>query len=87
MRVFGEEGFVESINHGEIVRIVTSGGVANLTATSPENEASPRRPDFTALVLRELAGEMEPMLSIEDELHPTRMVNRAKASIALTERD
>ena len=82
VRIFGEDGFVESINHGEIGRIVTSGGIVNLAAEAAGEAGGVGRPSFTELVLRELAGKITPMLAIEDELHPTRMVNRAKAAIA-----
>jgi predicted dehydrogenase len=81
VRIFGVDGFIESINHGEVLRIVSSKGIVNLAEGAAAGDASARRPSFTELVLREVAGEIAPVLSLEHELHPTRMVNRAKAAI------
>ena len=83
LRVFGEDGFVESINRGEIVRLATNAeGTVDLGAGGDARAAgahgAPR--DFTSLVLREILGLDRPVLGLEAELHPTRMVNRAKAA-------
>ena len=75
LRVFGEDGFVESLNHGEVLRLATNAeGTVDLAAGG---DATPL--DFTSLVLREILGLADPVLDLEAELHPTRMVNRAKA--------
>ena len=60
---------------------MSSGGIVNRAAEAAGEDGGARRPSFTELVLREVSGEMAPVLAIEDELHPTRMVNRAKAAI------
>ena len=73
LRIYGTAGFVESINHGEVLRLVTTGGgIRNFT---PGTGA----PGFTERVLLHVAGRRAPDLGIEEELHPTRMVNQAKA--------
>lgn len=76
LRVFGEDGFVESINRGEVLRLATKAeGTVDLSVGGPGRGAPP---DFTSLVLREVLGLGDRILDLETELHPTRMVNRAK---------
>ena len=64
VRIFGEDGFVESINHGEIVRVVTSGGIVNLAAEAAGEDGGVRRPSCirrgwsTARRLRSFGGRV-----------------------------
>ncbi len=80
LRVFGEHGLVESINYGQVLRIViTEGGVSDIVpAAIPDPARSADQ--FLLHVLREIEGDEKPLMSIDAELHPTRMVNRAKAA-------
>ena len=73
VRIFGELGFVESINHGEILRLVINGeSVTDLEGTAVS-------PDYLGMVFQEISENRQIIpLSIEDELHPTRMVIRAR---------
>jgi predicted dehydrogenase len=73
LRIFGTGGFVESIDFGRITRLVTlerdHGPIDQGEGTS----------DYLDLYLAELAGGEAMPLGPEEELHPTRMVIRAKA--------
>lgn len=97
LRVYGVRGFIESINGGRVARLVTAEtGIVDFAERVRANRES--APDFTDLVFREVAaklsgadaeacgsdgGKTRPPLSLEDELRPTRMVNRAKAAARL----
>lgn len=73
LRIFGTGGFVESIDHGRITRLVTlerDHGAIDMSAPTE---------DYLELYLAELAGGVPLPLSLEEEIHPARMVIRAKA--------
>jgi len=75
LRIWGTEGFVESLRGGQITRLVM--GDEDLG----ELDVSAGSQDYFDLIAANLVhGEAMP-LSIEDELHPTRMLLRAKAEI------
>ncbi len=72
VRIFGTAGFVESVDAGRRTRLVLQ-----------ERDAGPLEPSEPALdwfrcYLDELTGEGGFPISLEEELHPTRIVIRAK---------
>ena len=74
LRIFGTKGFVEAVDGGARTRLVLNNkdcGALDL------GEASL---DYLDLYLACLTGKGEMPLSLEAELHPTRMVIRAKES-------
>ncbi len=74
VRVFGTKGMIESTHQGNHTRLYV--GDKDM---GPVDTSTPGR-DYFEFVLDELQGGSMPM-SLDDELHPTRMVIRAKASI------
>lgn len=75
VRVFGTAGFVESTDAGSRTRLVLD-----------ERDCGPLQPaepslDWFECYLDELAGTGTFPLSLEEELHPTRVVIRAKRSV------
>lgn len=73
LRIFGTRGFVESIDHGRITRLVT------LERDQGSIDTSEPTSDYLDLYLAEFAGGTPMPLALEEELHPTRMVIRAKS--------
>jgi hypothetical protein len=74
LRVFGTKGFVESVDGGTRTRLVTSAGI-----TEPL-ERTPGLDYFDAVASHLATGAAMP-LSLEEELHPLRMLIRAKEKL------
>jgi predicted dehydrogenase len=75
LRVFGTKGFIETTDGGTKTRLVLNEADKGSIAAS-----EPGREYFDMYISSLLGGEPMP-LTIEDELHPTRIVIRAKESI------
>lgn len=74
LRIFGTKGFIESVDGGTRTRLVTSEKVVEPLDRTPG-------PDyFKAFVEHLVTGSAMP-LSVEDELHPLRILLRAKAKL------
>jgi len=75
LRIFGSKGFIEATDGGVKTRLVTNekdfGGI----------DVSQPAPDYFEMFLDEIEGKTMAPLSIWDELHPTRMVVRAKRAL------
>jgi len=72
VRIFGAHGFVEAVDGGTRTRLVLADrDCGPLTVTGPGL-------DYFDLVVAELQGRGAMPLTLDDELHPTRMVIRAK---------
>jgi predicted dehydrogenase len=75
LRIFGTKGFIESTDGGTRTRLVTGSGVTEpLPATAPGG-------DYFDLIAAHLATGAPLPLTSEEELHPLRMLLRAKAGI------
>lgn len=74
LRIFGTKGFVECIDGGARTRLVV--GDEDLGAI----DASEAEDSYFNLFLKSVKGDDAMPISLEDELHCTRMVIRAKAS-------
>lgn len=74
LRVFGTRGFVEAVDGGKRTRLVV--GDQDLGPVDTTESA----PDFFDSYVCSLHGGQPMPLTLADELHPTRMVIRAKAS-------
>ena len=74
LRIFGTLGFVESVDAGAKTRLVI--GDDDKGAITTAN----RGPSFFDMILDQIQKGATPTLSIEDELHPTRVVISAKES-------
>lgn len=77
VRIFGTGGFVETTDAGSRTRLVL-----NERDCGPLQPAEPSL-DWFECFLDELTGAGTFPVSLADELHPTRVVIRAKASVAL----
>ena len=74
LRIFGTAGFVEAVDGGRRTRLVVGGEDRGpLVCTEPSR-------DYFDLCLAELRGGAPLPGTLEDELHPTRMVIRARAA-------
>ncbi len=74
LRIFGTKGFIESVDGGARTRLVTSDKVVEPLDRTPG-------PDyFNAFVEHLVTGAAMP-LTLEEELHPLRILLRAKAKI------
>jgi predicted dehydrogenase len=73
LRVFGTKGMVEAYDGGRLVR-VTIGETPPLTLEANQDR------DWFDYILDELIDGKPMPLSLEDELHPTRVVIRARAA-------
>ncbi len=73
VRIFGTEGFVESTDGGTRTRLVL-----NDEDRGPLEITEPGK-DYLDLYLASLTGNSPMPLALEDELHPTRMLIRARA--------
>lgn len=71
LRIFGTKGFIESIEDGARTRLVTA---TEITDPLPKTQSVDY---FDAVVAHLAAGEPMP-LTLEEELHPLRMMLRAK---------
>jgi len=74
VRIFGTDGFVESVDGGTKTRLVVGDKDFGAIDTSEEP------PDWFTLVLRNIVGD-EMQFDLEKELHPTRMVVKAKEKV------
>ena len=74
LRIFGSHGFIESVDGGVHTRLVLNG------KDMGEIDVSERSADYFEMFLDELNGGVMPF-SLEDELHPVRMVIRAKEAL------
>jgi predicted dehydrogenase len=72
LRIFGTEGFVESVDGGTSTRLVLNNEDRGPLALS--GGAS-----YLDMILASLTGTSELPLSLEDEVHPTRVLIRARA--------
>ncbi|MHB1319332.1 MAG: Gfo/Idh/MocA family protein [Anaerolineae bacterium] len=73
VRIFGSEGFLESTDGGTRTRLVLNGedrGPLAITVPGPE---------WLDLTLASIMGQGSMPLTLEDELHPTRLLIRARA--------
>lgn len=75
LRIFGTKGFVESTDGGTRTRLVTLAG-----AVEPLNTSAADTDYFSFVTAHLAAGDAMP-LSLEAELHPLRMLLRAKQNI------
>jgi predicted dehydrogenase len=74
LRIFGSKGFVEAVDGGMRTRLVLNDkDMGSLDAEAPSV-------NYFDMFIDELDGTAEMPLSLEDELHPTRMVIKAKES-------
>ncbi len=74
VRIFGTKGWVEATDGGQRTRLVLNDkDHGPLNTTTPGN-------DYFNMFLKEITGEEAMPLSLEQELHPTRMVIRARAT-------
>ena len=74
LRIFGTLGFVESTDAGTKTRLVI--GEEDKGALTIQNNG----PNFFDTILDQIQKGAPPLLSLEDELHPTRVVISAKES-------
>jgi predicted dehydrogenase len=72
LRIFGTQGFVEAVDGGTRTRLVLKD-----EDRGPLSLDEPSQ-DYLDFFMKSLHGQDEMPLSLEDELHPTRMVIRAK---------
>ena len=77
LRIFGTKGFIESDEGGARTRLVTQGNVAALPHVTGI--------DYFDAVVANLAAGVPMPLTLEEELHPLRMMLRAKADIRTKE--
>ena len=75
LRIFGTKGFVESVDGGTRTRLATYAGVREPLDTSAPSQ------DYFRLLTAHLATGLPLPLTLEDELHPLRMLLRAKANL------
>ncbi len=76
LRIWGTEGFVEAVDGATRTRLII--GENDL---GPIDTSAPDR-DYFHLIVDDILGKGTMPLSLEDELHPTRMVIRARESAA-----
>lgn len=76
VKVFGSKGYIESIDSGNRVQIVLGDEAPHLLETKDS------APNFLDLVLSHVRGQNNFPFDLETELHPTRMVIKAKNSIS-----
>lgn len=74
LRIFGTKGFIESVDGGVRKRLVTA---TTITDPLPKAESF----DYFDAVAAHLAAGVAMPLTLEEELHPLRMMLRAKAKI------
>lgn len=76
LRIFGTRGLIESVDAGARTRLVLADRDAGPVDTSAPSQ------DFLQLYLKSLSVQGAMPISLADELHPTRVVIRAKAVAA-----
>jgi hypothetical protein len=74
LRVFGTKGFIESVDGGTRTRLVTANGIVEPLERSPGL-------DYFDAVANHLATGAAMPLTLEEELHPLRMLIRAKEKL------
>jgi len=75
LRIFGNQGFIEAVDGGKRIRLVLNDkdmGAIDVSELSV---------DYFDMFLDELTGAAKMPFSLEDELHPTRVLVRAKATL------
>lgn len=77
LRVFGDRGMIEAVDGGTRTRLVVGD-----KDHGPIDTSAPA-PDYFSILVESLLGGPAMPLSIEDELHPTRMTIRAKNTATL----
>jgi predicted dehydrogenase len=75
LRIFGTKGFIESTDGGTRTRLVTPSGITEPLDTSEAGM------DYFNLVTAHLTTGVEMPLTSEEELHPLRMLLRAKQNL------
>lgn len=75
LRIFGTKGFIESTDGGTRTRLVTHSGT-----TEPLDTSQPETDYFSFLAAHLATGAAMP-LTLEEELHPLRMLLRAKQNL------
>lgn len=82
LRVFGTKGFVEAVDGGKRTRLVTADGdQGELRRTETGKAADPGAAGlYFSWVIDEIRGVSAMPIALEEELHPVRMVIRAKRS-------
>ena len=80
LRIFGTKGMLESTDGGTKTRLIVGD-----TDHGPIDTSAPAR-DYFDRVLADLLGLLPLPLTLEEELHPTRIVIRAKQSAAAAEK-
>jgi predicted dehydrogenase len=75
LRIFGTKGFIESVDGGTRTRLVTAAGPVEPLDTSAGSR------DYFDVIAAHLATGAALPLTSEEELHPLRMLLRAKAKI------
>jgi predicted dehydrogenase len=79
LRVFGTKGFVESVDGGARTRLVNDKGIVE-----PLESKDTGAGDYFDFVVAHLAGGSAMPLTLEEELHPLRMLLRAKEKLRAT---
>lgn len=79
LRIFGTKGFVESVDGGARTRLVTAAGIIEPL------ERVPGMDYFDAVAAHLVTGAAMP-LTLEEELHPLRMLLRAKEKLRAEQR-
>ena len=75
LRIFGDRGMIEATDGGTKTRLVLKEkDFGPIDASAPPL-------DFFGMILDEINGKGAAPMTLEDELHPTRMVIRAKRSL------
>lgn len=75
LRIFGTNGMIESVDGGTRTRLVTSGRIVEPLAPSVPGQ------DYFDFVVAHLATGAAMPLTLEEELHPLRMLVRAKEKL------
>jgi predicted dehydrogenase len=79
LRIFGTKGFVESVDGGARTRLVTPAGIVEPLERTPGV-------DYFDVVAAHLTTGAAMPLTLEEELHPLRMLIRAKEKLRAEER-
>ncbi len=76
LRVFGTKGFIESVDGGARTRLVTAGAI-----TEPLDPQGSGAGDYFDFLAAHLITRAAMPLTLDEELHPLRMLLRAKAEL------
>jgi predicted dehydrogenase len=80
LRVFGTKGFIESVDGGARTRLVTDKGIVE-----PLDRADSGAGDYFDFVAKHLTARAPMPLTLDEELHPLRMLLRAKEKLRAAE--